>query len=295
MPDTLFENVSVTGQAAIQRAQALMPQMAPMVNLVTKIPLGKGETQADLPYSTSTATVQTPTEGDEIDFADTFTMSAVSITPGIKVIKYRISKRAERMSKEQLTEFIGDEMAMSQAQNVDELLTAQFTNFSTTNDVGSTTVDLIFGVLRDARTNLMRNPRSSGGPAPGPIYCVIAPTPYNNLMTNLGAQGAVANANPWVPNGLSQDIMKQFAVPGGDLLGGVGIFWDGYMTADGAGDYICAMFSKRALYWAVSQDWNKDVFNESNWLGVILRTDADYGVGVGPYTRWGAQITADGE
>lgn len=279
----------------IQRAEALMPQQAPMMNLIETINLAKGKTQADLPYATSVATVQTPTEGDEISFADTFTIGSISITPGIKVIKYRISQRADRMSQEQLVTFVADEISRAQAQNLDQLATAQFTNFGTGNDVGSSGTDLAFSILRDARTNLMKNPVITGGPAPGPIYCVIAPTPYNNLMTNLGAQGVVSSTNPWIPAGLSQDVMKQFAVPGGELLGGVGIFWDGYMVANGAADFYCAMFSKRSLYRVISSGWNTDTFKESEWLGVILRADADYGVGVGPFNLWGCQITADGD
>lgn len=295
MPDTLFASVSATGQSMIQRAQALMPQQAPCMNLVSKLTIPKGKTQADLPYATSTATVQQLTEGDEVGYADNFTISVSSIVPGIRVIKYKISKRAERFSQEQLTVLVSDEMSRAQAQNVDQLITGQFTNFHTDNDVGSSGTDLAFSALSAAKVLLMRNTVINGGPAPGKISCVIAPTPYGNLMTNLGAQGVVASSNPWIPAGLSQDIMKQFAVPGGDLLGGVGIYWDGYMVANGAADYLCAMFSEKAIYYVSSQEWEHDVFSESGWLGVILRSDADYGVGLSPFTHWGSQITADGE
>lgn len=293
--DTLFASVSATGQAMIQRAQALMPQQAPCLNLVTHLSIPKGKTQADLPYATSTGTVQQLTEGDEVSYSDNFTISATSITPGIRVIKYKISKRADRFSQENLVALVSQEISRAQAQNVDQLITAQFTNFHTDNDVGSSGTDLAFAILRDSKTLLMRNATISGGPAPGRISCVIAPTPYNNLMTNLGAQGVVASSNPWIPQGLSADIMKQFAVPGGDLLGGVGIFWDGYMVANGAADYLCAMFSEKAIYYVSSQEWQTETFSESEWLGVILRADADYGVGLSPFTHWGSQITADGE
>lgn len=293
MPDTLFTNVSATGQAMIQRAQALMPQQAPMMNLVTKIRIPKGKTQADLPYVTSLATVQTLAEGDEVVLADQFTISSISITTGIKAIKFRISKRAERFSQEQLTSLVSDEMSRAEAQNVDELLIAQFTNFHTDNDVGSSGNDLTFATLRTAKRLLMATTPLNGGP-PRDINCVIAPIPWEDLMTNLGAQGVVASTNPWIPNGMSAEIMKNFAIPGGDLLGGVGMFWDGYMTANGSGDFICAMFAKKALYYAASQEWEHDVFKESEWLGVILRADADYGVGVSPFSHWGVQITADG-
>lgn len=293
MPDTLFANVTATGQAMIQRAQALQPGYAPLMNLVTRVPIPKGKTQADLPYVTSLATVQSLTEGDEVVLADQFTIGSVSITPGIKAIKFRISKRAERFSQEQLTSLVADEMAMAEAQNVDELLGAQFTNAHTDNDVGTTNVDLVFSTLRTAKRLLRTTTRINGGPPRKKINVVIGGIPEEDLLTNLGAQGVVASTAPWIPEGMSRDIMESYAVPGGQLLG-AGIYMDSYLTQNGSGDFLCCMFSEDFLFYVYSQEWEHDVFNESEWLGVILRADADYGVGVGPFTHHGVQITADG-
>jgi hypothetical protein len=294
MPDTLFTNVSATAQSAIQRCQALMPQHAPMINLVSKAPIEKGHQQADLPSVGSTSTVQLPTEGDEIAHADTFVINVTSITPAIRAIKYRISKRAERFSKEQLIQLIGDEMAQSQGQNIDELLLTLFASFNAANDVGTTNVDVVFANLRTARRLLKENLRANGGPAKPPIFAVLGPVAEENFLTNLGAQGVVSSTSPWIPAGMSQDIMQQYAIPGGNLLGGVGIFWDGYIVDNGSGDQIGGMFSKSALYYTVSQEWEHNVFNESEWIGVILRADADYGAGVGPFNRWGSRLICDG-
>lgn len=293
MPDTLFDGISATGQSIIQRAQALQPGYAPIMNTVTRIEIPKGKTQADLPYVTSVATVQSLAEGDEVAFSDTFTIGSTSIVPGIRAMKFRISKRAERFSQEQLVNLVSDEMAMAEAQNVDELLSAQFTNAHTDNDVGTTNVDLTFATLRTARRLLRTNPRSTGGPPRGRIHCVIAGIPEEDLLTNLGAQGVVANTAPWIPQGMSASIMQNYAVPGGQLLG-ASIWMDSYMSQNGAGDFLCCMYSEDFLFYVYSQEWEHDVFKESEWIGVILRADSDYGVGVGPFTKHGAQITADG-
>ena len=297
MPDTLFSNISATGQSMILRAQALMPQKAPMINLVSKQTIGKGKTQADLPYVTSQATVQNMTEGDEVVFSDTFTISSISITPGIKAIRFKVSKRAERFSQEQLISLIGDEIGRAEGQNVDELLLSQFTNFHTDNDTGTTNVDMVFAALRTANRKVIGTTVPNGGPPTGQKRsAVMSPIAYEDLLTNLGAQGAVANANPWIPEGPSANIMRQYAIPGGDLLGGVGIFWDGYLQGsfvNGAGDTLAGLFAEKALWYVSSQDWEQDTFKESEWIGVIIRADADYGVGVGPVNHWGAQITVD--
>lgn len=294
MPDTLVANITETTQAIIQRTQALMPQMAPMINLVTRVNIEKGHDTASLPRVNAVSTVQTPTEGDEIVQTSQLDLTATTLTPSIRAIKVRVSDRAKRFSKEQLMALISEELSQTQAQNIDELLTAQFTNFATANDTGTTNTDLTFAVLRTSRRLLKATTRANGGPAPMPIYCVLAPIPEENLLTNLGAQGVVGSTTPWIPQGLSQDIMMQYAVPGGALLGGVGLFWDGYMTEDGSADFLCGMFSKKALHYATSKEWTTQVYDESSWIGAIIRCDADYGVGVGTYTRWGSQITADG-
>jgi len=297
VPDTLFANVSATGQSMILRAQAVMPHNAPMVNLVTTKKLTKGKTQADLPYVTSQATVQTPTEGDEIGFSDTFTIGSVSIVPGIKVVRYRLSKRLENMSQEDITAMVGDEMGRAQGQNVDELLLAQFTNFHTDNDVGSTNTDMTFATARTANRKIIATTPANGGPPTGQKKSlVLSPIGYEDFLANLGAQGVVASTNPWIPQGLSADIMRQYAVPGGDLLGGVGIFWDPYLQGsfvNGSGDVLAGLFTEKALWYIVSSEWNHDVFTRDDWLGVILRSDADYGVGVGPISHWGSQVTID--
>lgn len=282
----------------IMGAQALMPQTAPMINLVSKQEIPKGKTQADMPYVTSTATVQTPAEGDEISYADTFTISATSIVPGIKVIKYKISKRAERFSQEQLTALVRDEIARSQGQNVDELLLGQFTNFHTDNDSGSANADMTFATARTASRRIRANTVANGGPPIGQqISLVLSPIANEDFLTSLGAQGVVGSTAPWIPQGMSADIMKQYAVPGGELLGGIGIYWDGYLQGDinavATTDRYCAMFAKKALWYVYSQEWEHDVFKTDEWIGVILRADADYGVGTGPITRWGAQILVD--
>ena len=50
------------------------------------------------------------------------------------------------------------------------------------------------------------------------------------------------------------------------------------------------------LFWmlAMSKDWDMRQFEESEWIGVIIRTVADYNSGVGKYANWGVAITADG-
>lgn len=290
--DTLSANIDETSQEIIQTTQALMPQESPMLNLVTRITLKKGEKEAELPFVNSTSSVTDLTEGDEVVVTSQFDLSSVTRTTDLRAIMVRVSHRAERFSRDALVAMISKEMSQTQAEHIDGLLVALFASGGLT--AGSSGADLSLATLRTCRRALKENTRANGGPAPAPIYCVVSPQVEEHLLTDLGLQGVVGSTAPWIPPGLSAEIMKSYAIPGGNLLGGIGIFWDGNMSEDGSGDYICGVFSKRALYYITSAEWDVDIFKESNWPGVIVRALADYGVGIGPYSKWIVKLTADG-
>ena len=293
MPDTLSANLAETTQELIVATLALMPQMAPMLGLVTRQNIGKGHDRVEIPRVNSTSTVQTPTEGDELVSASQFDLTSTTIQPTHRAIMVRIHERATYFSKEDVIGLVSEELSQTQAQDIDTDITAEFANFGSGNDVGTTNTDLSLATLRQARRLLRANTRANGGPARGVLRCVIAPIPEENLFTNLGVQGVVASTNPWIPNGWSQEMIAQYSIPQNQLLG-VSMFVDGYMTEDGSSDFICAMFGEKALWYAVSKDWDIRTFEVPNWIGPILRSVADYNSGVGGYPLHGSQITADG-
>lgn len=298
MADTLTTNVAESVQEFITATIALMPQKAPMMNLVTVKRIPKGHDRLEIPRVNSQSSVQTPTEGDELVVSSQFDLTSTTIQPTHRAIMVRVHERPTYFSKDDLIALVSEEISQSQAQDIDTDLTAEFANFASGNDVGTTNTDITLAVLRTARRNLIANsntngvnPRANGGPAPAPFYTVLAPTPEMDLMTNLGLQGVVGSTNPWIPKGLSEEIIQNYYI---DRLVGVETFRDGYMTEDASADFICGMFSKKALWLAISKDWDMKTFEVPNWIGVIIRSVADYNSGVGAYTHWGVQITADG-
>lgn len=291
--DTLATNVAEVTQELIDATIALIPQKAPMPNLVMRKAITKGHDRLEIPRVNSTSTVLTPTEGDEIVTSSQFDLTSTTIQPTYRAIKYRLHERLTYFSRDDIVALVSEEMAQAQSQDMDTDLTAEFANFGSGNDVGSTNTDITLAVLRQARRLLLSNTRANGGPAPDPIYCVLAPIPEENLMTNIGFQGVVASTAPWIPAGMSEDIIRNYSIPG-NMISGVQLYRDGYMTEDGSADFICGMFAKKALWLAISKDWGMKTFEESSWPGVILRATADYNSGVGAYPLWGSQITADG-
>lgn len=290
MADTLAANVAELTQALIETTVMAMPQHAVCMNVFEELKISKGHNSVLVPRQNSTFTVQTPTEGDEVVTNSQFDLTSTTISPTLRVIKVRLSQRAEYFSKEEILKFISKELARAEGQDLDQDMLAEFVNFG--QSAGTTNTDLTVAVLRQARRLLETNTVANGGPA-NDIVTILSPLVAENVLTNLGVQGVVSSTAPWIPNGPSADFIRDYAVQGIPLLG-TPVYRDGYMTENGSSDFICAMASKSALQWAVSKNWDMEVFKESSWIGPIIRAVADYNSGVARYPNHGVAITADG-
>ena len=290
MPDTLASHVAAATNELIERTIVQMPQSAPMLSLARKVMIPKGHNSAKFPRVTSVSTVQTPSDGASLSTTSRFQLGSASITPTYRAIYVKVSDRALNYSGDDLIRLISEEMALTQAQDIDTDLTGEFANWASANDVGATDTDLTLDVLREARRKLQSVPRSAGGPPRGDVVTVLAPIVAEDVMKNLAVTGS---ASARVPAGLSEELIRRFHVSEIPLMGSA-VFVDGYMAEDGASDYICSMFSRDALSWACSMDWRIEVFSEASFPGSIVRATADYDSGITGYPRHGCQITADG-
>lgn len=290
MADTLAANVAELTHALIDATVTMMPQNAVCMNLFEKLNIPKGNNSVLVPRQNSTFTVQTPTEGDEVVSNSQFDLTSTTISPTLRVIKVRVSERAKYFSQEDIVRLISKELARAEGQDLDQDLLAEFSNFGLTD--GTTNTDLVLSVLRQSRRKLQANTVANGGPAEN-LVTVLAPIAAENLLTNMGVQGVVSSTNPWIPAGLSENFIREYMVQGVNLVG-VPIFVDGYMTENGSGDSIGCMASRQALQWVVSKDWDLRTFEESDWIGPIIRAVGDYNSGVGKFANWGDAITCDG-
>ena len=292
MPDTLSSNVSASYAAMVERTIAQMPQSAPMLSLARKLIVPKGSSSAQIPRVASVSSVQQPAENDELATTSRFTLTSTTISPTFRAIYVRIHVRAINYSREDLVRLVSDEMALSQGQDIDTDLTGEFGNWHTDNDIGRSGAKLTLARLRAARRTLQSVPRSRGGPPRGDVVTVLSPIVAEHVLDDLGAAGA-GNGSSWIPAGISERLIRRFHVSEIPLMG-TAVFVDGYMAANGAGDYICSMFGTEALVWACSMDWEMSIFEEAEWPGVTLRSMADYDTGIAGYVHHGCQITADG-
>ena len=293
MPDTLSTHVEASFSEIIERTIAQMPQSAPMLSLARKINIPKGANEAVVPRVSSVSQVQTPAESAELSNYARFTLAGSTITPTFRAIQVRLHIRAQNYSRDDLIRLIAAEIALAQGQDIDTDLTGEFGNWNSDNDLGTTNVDLTIATLRTARRTLQSVTRANGGPPRGDVVTVLAPIPAEDVITDLGTRGVAATGSPWIPHGISEQLIRRFMISEIPLMG-TSVFVDGYMTQDGSGDFICSMFGRDALAWACSMDWDLRLFHEATWPGVILRSLADYNSGIVGYNHHGCQITADG-
>ena len=292
MPDTLAANVAEVTQELITATVALMPQTAVMMNLVRKQMIEKGHDRVEIPRMNATFSVNTPTEGDEIVNAQQYDLTSTTIQPTLRAMYVRLSGRAEYFSRDNILSFVSRELARAQGQDIDTDLLAEFVNFTST-DVGATNRNLRLADIRRGRRQLLAVTPANGGPAPMPISLVVSPMQEEMLLADAGALGQLSTAGtntaPWIPDGLSKDLIT------GNYVGswfGIPVFRDGYLvTASSA--FSGGMFSKEALMLAISKDWDIKTFEESSWIGPIIRCVADYNSGVPSYTQWGVEVLSN--
>ncbi len=200
---------------------------------------------------------------------------------------------------------ISDEMAQTEAVDMDTDIMAQFANLtgfsaSSAGIGGGTGVNLVLTDLRTARRYLKNNSRANGGPAPGRLYGVIGPTQEEQLFKDFGAAGlsvitaSAGTANLANMSGIPQTIIQEYMIPN-NMVSGISLFVDGNMVLDGNGDSTIGVFSEKALYLAITKEWDLKTFEVPNWDGIILRAIADYKTGVGGYGNWGGSILVEGD
>ena len=292
MADSLATNFAEVTQELILATVALMPQTAVMMNLVTRQPISKGHDRVEIPRMNATFSVNTPTEGDEIVNGQAYDLTSTTIQPTLRAMYVRASGRAEYFSRDNVMGFLTKELARAQGQDIDTDLLAEFANFTTT-DVGATNRNARLADVRRASRQLDEIAPASGGPSPRPRALVVSPMQEEMLLVDAGALGMLSTAGtntaPWIPDGLSADILKTYHV--GSWFG-IPVYRDGYLVSASSA-FSGGLFPKEALMLAISKEWDVKVYDESEWIGPIIRCVADYNSGIPSFATWGVEVLSN--
>jgi len=282
-----------------QIAEALELEFSVMPQLVMRREIPRGQDRVRVPYQTVTFELQDHTDGDEIVFGQQMGIDTIDLTTSQLVLPYRISGRALRFPAVDLAALCGQEEAKARAEALEVRLLA-ITNDTGSQDLGdSNSTDTNIGHIRVIRRMLRNVARASGGPAPTPIYGVINPIQEEDLLSDLGVVAASTGSTNTQARVIPGVLEKMFDVSPsmedaffGTILR-IPLFTSGYIAATNGSVTAPnngAIFSSKALILGVAQEWDRKVFEESDWDGPKVRAMTDYGARLGPFPSWCVQL-----
>ena len=258
--------------------------------MATRYEIPRGHDRVRVPFQNSTFDVQPYSDDDEVSVSQRFSLDTLELTINMRVISYRISERATRLSYVDLGAMAGQELVKARSEHLEAFLLDILEGAGLSG--GDATFDI--GEVREALRALLDVPRVDGGPAKRPLFSVVSPTAEFEIYADIGISSAAGVfQRPLNSGGKIEDILLGSgpAIEGNyafDLLG-VPFFRSGYFAQTTAGvtvaDINGFMFSKSALLLGVSKDWDLKIYDEARYPGLIVRSMSDFGGRLGPFTK----------
>lgn len=236
-------------------------------------------------YTSATANALT----DGVDMADSHTLdySNVELTTSEVGLKVIVTDKLIRQNADDVIRSSGKILGDAMGTKFDVDLLALFDGFSL-DTVPGTGQPVEMEDLAKCVAELRANSLSNGGPAPDPISCVLHPYGIYDIVSELttGVWGALQ-----IPHGLTEDVVKGY-FRGKDKLWGIPIFEDGNITIDSTPNAIGGLFSKFALCYCMSKEWDVERERDASLRAWELVIVADYGVKE-LVDRWGCELKHD--
>ncbi len=264
-------NLAEAQKIVIAQARYTAEHNAPMLQLVEHFKLNKGEKRIDVPkvgQFTASAVGDGVDITDEQDIGMTITQLTTSEV-GLKII---LTDKLVRQMNESTLKIVGRQAGDAMARKKDNDLTALFSSLNGGTDLGSAGRDMElgnFGVL----VNFMRTNK-----LPSPVSVVHHPGALTAFALSTfgyagGAPGGAAGAA--LPSMLANSMLKDFFA---FSISGVPAFHDGNITVDASDDAVGAIFSKAALAYAQSVEYNQETERDASLRADELVWTSDYGV-----------------
>lgn len=233
-------------------------------------------------------------EGVEVSNPQIYSVTDVTFTPSEIVCQVILTDKAVRTSGEDQVRATGKLMGDAMARKCDQDGLAEFDNF-TVHALGSgSSTDIAVSKLSAAITILKGN---DSDPAPSPIFAVLRP---EQLKVCLDALGPTAGTYP-IPEGLSEDVIREYLAHDFKLLGLAGAFWSGNLTRVSSGTVgdantsaKGAVFSKQALRFVPADEMSVEkerLVRARSWL---FQATQDYAYGIYK-NKWGVEMNFNAE
>ncbi len=264
-------NLASAQRIVIEQARYTAEHNAPMLQLVEKFRLGKGEKQIDVPKVGQFTAVAV---GDGVDITDEqdIGMTITTLTTSEVGMKIVLTDKLLRQMNEDTFKIVGRQAGDAMARKKDNDLTALFSSLNGGTDLGAAGRDMElgnYGVL----INFMR-----AASAPKPWQVVHHPGALTAFALSTfgfagGAPGGAAGAA--LQSDLANKMLMDFFA---FTVSGVPAFHDGNLTVDSSDDTVGAIFSKNALAYAESVEYNQETERDASLRASELVWTSDYGV-----------------
>jgi hypothetical protein len=273
MPQTATTgNLASAQRIVIEQARYTAEFNAPMLQLVEHFRLGKGEKQIDVP-KVGQFTAQAVGDGVDIVDEQDIGMTIVTLTTSEVGLKIILTDKLVRQMNEDTFRMVGRQAGDAMARKKDGDLLALFSALNGATDLGSSGRDMELGNV----SVLIGHAQSNKFPKPWAI--VQHPWAVMHVAMSVfgyagGSAGGAAGAA--LPSEYSQKLLKDFY--SGVSVGGTPLFHDGNLSVDSSDDAIGAVFSKNALAYAESVEYNQETERDASLRATELVWTSDYGV-----------------
>ena len=272
MPQTATTgNLASAQRIVIEQSRFTAEHNAPMLQLVEHFRLGKGEKQIDVP-KVGQFTAQSVGDGVDIVDEQDIGMTIVTLTTSEVGLKIILTDKLVRQLNEDTFRMVGRQAGDAMARKKDGDLLALFSALNGGTDLGAAGRDMELGNV----SVLIGHAMAEKFPKPWSIVQHPWAT-MHVAMSSFGFSGGAPGGVPGAafPSDFSQDMLKDFFQVS---VGGTPIFHDGNLTVDSSDDAIGAIFSKNALAYAESVEYNQETERDASRRATELVWTSDYGV-----------------
>ncbi len=266
-------NLADAQRIVVEQARYTMENNAPMLGLVEKFSLGKGEKSITVP-KVGQFTASALTDGVDLTTTQDIGMTTVSLTTAEVGLKIILTDKLVRQMNEDVFRIVGRQAGDAMARKKDTDLLALFSSLNGGVDLGSAGRDMELGNLMV----LIGEAKASNYPKP--VHIVHHPWATMHVAASTfgyagsGTWGAAAGAA--LASNLADDMLKNFFE---FKIGDVDVYQDGNITVPAAtNDGVGAVFSEAAMCYTESVGFNQETERDASLRATELVVTGDYGV-----------------
>lgn len=264
-------NLPDVQRIVVERIRHTSEHNAPMLGLIEKFTLGKGEKRIDVSKAAQMTAVGL-SDGIDLGDSEDIGLTTVELTTSEVGLKVILTDKMTRQMNEDAFGVIGVQGGNAIARKKDTDILALFSALNGTTDLGSAGYDLELGNLSVLIGHAKANKYDP------PISIVHHPWATFHVATSTfgyagGSMGGAAGAP--LASDLANEMLKNYFE---FKIGDVRVYQDGNITVDSSDDGVGAVFDMGAMCYVESVGFNQELERDASLRATELVLTCDYGV-----------------